>query len=194
MGFTMRVFSFLIIIFLTACSGEDQVTGNGVGTQSDDVTNTTDSQHRDTGWFEDKRVTQYLAIMEKSLNVSSLFYSRISPAVAQQIKKVTMPPEAKEVAQCLVGKVKENNMEKQFDQSMELTQEYFEYIENTPGLTLLNLDQDSHLQSIQEKMSADDFNTLQTVSNECGVMEMNIKATRSTGIMDAMKAMREIDG
>ena len=190
----MRIFVFLILVLLTACSGEDQDVQTSMNTQSEDVVNKTDSQSQDTGWFEDKRVTQYLAVMEKSLNVSTLFYSRISPEMAKQIKKVTMPSEAKEVAQCMVGKVKENKLEKEFDQNMELTQEYFEYIENTPGLTLLNADQDSHLQSIQEKMSTDDFNALQAASNECGVIEMNIKASKSTGIMEAMRAMAEADG
>lgn len=188
----MRLFSLLTFLLITACSGDERDAQTNVNTQGIGVAEKASFKAKGTGWFEDSRVTQYLVLTEKSLNISTLLYSRISPEAAAQIKSVKMPPEAKDVARCLVEKVKENGIEEQFDQSMKFTQEYFEYVEKTPSLTLLNLDQDSRLQGLQVKMNAgtDDSKMYQAVIKECNVIKMNIKASKSTGVMEAVKAMR----
>jgi hypothetical protein len=175
----MRIFFLLAtLIFVTACSADEQ-----------NDNSSTESQSQSSGWFKDKRVKQYLAMMEQSLNTSTLFYSRISPEVAKHIKPITVPPEATKVVECVVDKVKDNNIEDAFDESMKVSREFSDYIENTPELTLLTLEKDAKFNAMQETMMLPKFEQLTQISKDCGLIKLNMKLTTSSGVMEAVQQM-----
>lgn len=174
---TTRFISFLVpLLFVVACSAANDADKESDGSGQDR-----------TGWFEDTRVEQYLSIMEETLNTTMLFYSRVSPEVAKRLKPIEMPPEAIDVVRCLVEEVEDRNLEKQFDESLKLSAEFNQYIKDTPELTLFGLEQDAQSQKMQEKMLSPEFKPLTDVSTECGVIKMNMKATSSSGITEAMQ-------
>lgn len=178
----MRIFSILVaVFFITACSAED----NAVQLSA------TKPQTQKSGWFESKRVKQYLTLVEESLNTSSLLYSRLSPDVAKHIKRVELPSEAVEVVRCVVDNIEKNDLEKQFDKSMKLSHQFNEYIENTPELTILNLESDAQFNTLQSQMNSAEFDPIVANTTECGVMEMTMKVTKESGIMTAMNYMVE---
>lgn len=139
----------------------------------------------------DDRVDRFLEIMEASLNTTTLFYSRISPEVAAMIKPVTLPPEAKDVANCVVSKAKSDGLTAELDESLVLGEAFRQYILDTPSLTLLTIEKDEQFQKLQEQMLAPRFKGLQDHSKECGVIEMNIKLSAETGVYEAMKQIRQ---
>ena len=139
----------------------------------------------------DDRASRYLTIMEASLNTTTLFYSRISPDIAKLIKPVAMPPEAKEVAECIVGKAKDDGVLAAFDKSLEMNERFLEYIRETPTLTLLTLEEDTRFIELQSAMISDEFEPLQKHAQECGAIKMNMGLTKQTGVYEAAKLLRE---
>lgn len=139
----------------------------------------------------DDRAERFLEIMEASLNTTTLFYSRISPEVAAMIKPVAMPPEAKEIANCVVQKSKSSGLLAEFDQSLALNEAFLQHIIDTPSLTLFTIEQDEQFVKIQEQQTSPKFEGFQTINKECGVLEMNIELSRKTGVYEAMKQIRQ---
>ncbi len=139
----------------------------------------------------DDRASRYLTIMEASLNTTTLFYSRVSPEVAKLIKPVKMPPEAKEVAECVVGKAKDDGVLAAFDKSLEMNESFLEYIRQTPTLTLLTLENDEQFMKLQSAMISDELEPLQKHSQECGAIKMNMGLTKETGVYEAARMLRE---
>ncbi len=140
----------------------------------------------------DDRVAQYLEVMESSLNTTTLFYKRLSPEIAKQIKTVELPSEAGEVAKCVVDAAKKDNKTALFDESIKLNKEFRDYIINTPDLTLLTLEQDQEFVKIQNEMTSSKYEPFIKYTKDCGALDMNMKLTRSSGIFEAMKLMREL--
>jgi len=143
------------------------------------------------GVSADDRESRYLTTMEQMLNSSSLFYSRISPEVATQIKPAIMPPEAEKVAKCVVSNARSENLLEQFDETMEISERFTDYIRQTPTLTLKTVEQDEGFKQLQAQMLENRFEPFQNHAKECGMLEMSQKITKAMGIFEAIRAARE---
>lgn len=137
----------------------------------------------------DDREAKYIALMEASFNTNTLLYSRISPEAAAKIKPVSVPPEAKEIAKCLVERAETEGLLAEFDSSLVLSQEYAKYIRDTPSLTYLTLGQDAQFVELQNQVLSPKFAPLQVHSKECGAIEMNIKIIGETGVYQAIASI-----
>lgn len=143
----------------------------------------------DLGLFEDKRVAEYMELMEDSLNISTLFYSRVSPEIAAAIKPVKVPDEAKELIGCMLDRVDAENLNTQYENTVNQIRQFMTYIEDTPTLTIMTMESDPQFQAIQEKALGPEFEPINKIIKECGVLDMNMKLTMQTGVMEAFKLL-----
>ena len=172
----LQLVSFLLLLLtISACTGSEQ---GGLTTNS--AKNASDATTKD-----------YLEFMEESLNTSTLLYSRLSPEVAKRIKKVEMPPEAKEVASCLISKIKKEGLASEYKEIIEANRRYVDHIKNTPTLTMQNLVDDPKFNEIQAQMQSETSERFTEISKECGVISMNIKLSSQMGVTEALKHMPE---
>jgi len=175
---------------LVACSASEVPTSQQVLEQTYDKDSVVTSASKPS-LVQDKRVGQYLNMMEEALNTTTLFYSRVSPEVASKIMSVKLPPDAKDVVKCLVNEVKAKNLNSQFDESLRLNKKFLKYIKDTPSLTIMTLESDSAFQDIQSQMTSPEFEPLSQIGKDCGVLDLNMKLSMQTGVMEAFKYLPE---
>ena len=139
---------------------------------------------------DDDRVSKYLALMEDSLNTSTLLYSRVSPEVAALIKPVAVPAEAREIAECVVNEAKSEDLISEFDDSLKVAKNLADYMRETPSLSITTLSQDEHYMALLDQALEPKFERLQAHGKACGLIDMTMKWTRETGAYEAMKSIR----
>ena len=169
------VSSLFLLFSISACTGGEQGESN-----IKPAKNAGDATTKD-----------YLQFMEESLNTTTLLYSRLSPEVAKRIKKVEMPPEAKEVASCLIAKIKKEGLTREYKELIEVNRQYVDYIKNTPTLTMQNLVDDPKFNEIQTLMQSETSERFTDITKECGVISMNIKLSSEMGVTEALKYLPE---
>ena len=146
-----------------------------------------------TGFFEDRRVKEYLANMERSLNTMNLIYKRMSPDAAKMIKPVALPPEALDVARCIVKGIDEAGLQKTYDKGIELMEVYLSYVEDTPSLTLATVTEDETFNEMLEEFQSPEQEEINQISKECGSVELNGRLVKESGVMEAMKMAMDQD-
>ena len=127
--------------------------------------------------------------MEDSLNTSTLFYSRVSPEMAAVIKPVKVPDEAKELISCMLEKVDDENLNTEYKNTISQVRQFMTYIEDTPTLTVMTMQSDAQFQAIQEKALGPEFEAINKIIEECGVLDLSMKLTMQTGVMEAFKLL-----